>query len=375
MPELPEIATMVAALKPRIVGHVITHALFEEEGLLEGHTPIEARKALLGREIVGVARWGKYMRIDCAGTVGGDILDLVEPRGKSGARKTRPKAAPLPPDASIVVRRPATLADAMPLGDGGDWIHGAAIDRLRTAEKRGHAAPIAAPARQRLLAARRRQLGRYPAGERSSLIVHLRMTGRCYLMNDNGQMLPPRTRFAITLTGEDENLIFGMKDVRRLGTARVLTGAAAHAWPGDLDLGPDALTTRWTGNTLRKRLTGALPIKLALLDQSRLAGVGNIYASEALFRAAIHPGRRADTLSTDEWQRLAAKIPELLRHSIRNWCQLSRWIGPSVEGYGDFNGELAVYDRRGEPCRRCGGIVHSMVQGARTTFYCPGCQV
>ncbi|HEX7878612.1 MAG TPA: DNA-formamidopyrimidine glycosylase family protein [Candidatus Eisenbacteria bacterium] len=374
MPELPEIATMVKALKSRIIGRVVTHSVFEESGLLDGGSPEQARKAILGREIVDVARCGKYVRIDFAGTIGGDILDLIEPRRKGGARKMKPKAAPLPPDASLVVRRPATLADALVLADGDDWIHGAAIDALRTTEKRGHGAPLTAPARQRLLAARRRQFGRYASGERSSLLVHLKMTGRWYLMNDNGQMLPPRTRFAIMLTFEDENLVLGMKDVRRLGTARVLTGAAAHAWPADLELGPDALTTRWTGNTLKKRVSGSLPIKLALLDQSRLAGVGNIYASEALHRAAIHPARPADSLTNEEWQRLAVTIPDLLRHSIRNWCHLSRWVGPSVEGYGNFNGELGVYDRRGESCRRCKGIIHSMVQGARTTFYCPGCQ-
>src|SRR6187549_27247 len=188
MPELPEIDTMVRALRPRITGWIVTHAVFEEAGLLEGHTPEQARKAILGREIVDVARRGKYVRIDFAGTAGGDILDLIEPRRKGGARKLKPKSAPLPPDASLVVRRPATLADALVLSGGGDWIHGAAIDALRTAEKRGHAAPLAAPARQRLLAARRRQLGRYPSGERSSLLVHLKMTGRWYLMNDNGQV-------------------------------------------------------------------------------------------------------------------------------------------------------------------------------------------
>jgi formamidopyrimidine-DNA glycosylase len=374
MPELPEIATMVAALKPKITGYVVTHAVFEAEGLLDGHTAEAARQAVLGREVVDIARRGKYVRVDFAGTVGGDILDLVEPRRRNGRRKLAPKAAPLPPDASFVVRRPDTLAEALVLAEGEDWIHGAAVDRLRSAEKRGHAAPLAAPARRKLVADRRTTLGRYAPGERSSLIIHLKMSGRYFVMNDNGQMLPPRTRLALSLTGEDENLLFGMKDVRRLGRVRVTTGAAAHAWPDDLGLGPDALATRWTGASLARQVTGALPIKLALLDQSRLAGVGNIYASESLHRAGIHPGRRADQLTAAEWDRLATVIPGLLRHSMKNWCRLSRWVGPSVEGYGDFNGELDAYDRRGEPCRRCGGTIHSMVQAARTTFYCPGCQ-
>ena len=375
MPELPEIATMVRALRPRLLGRTVTHVVLEDGGLVEGKSVAEVRAALLGREIVVVVRQGKYMRLDLAGSVGGEWIDLFEPRRRNGSLKRSQKSRPLPPDGCLVVRRPESLAEALQIGAGDDWIHGPAIEAIRTAEKRGHSSPITAENRAGLLEARRQQLGRYEAGERSSLVLHLKMTGRYFVMNDNGQALPPRTRLAMAVAGEEDHLVFGLKDVRRLARAQLLVGAAAHDWPADLELGPDALITRWSGVRLEKQVSGALPIKLALLDQSRLAGIGNIYASEVLNRTRIHPTRRADSLTTAEWNRLASAIPKLLRHSIRHWCSLSRWIGPSVEGYGDFGGELRVYDRRGEACRRCGGVVRSMVQAARTTYYCPDCQV
>lgn len=374
MPELPEIATMVKALRPRLIGRTITHLVLEETGLLEGHSITDVRAALLGREIIDVVRLGKYVRLDLAGTVGGEWIDLFEPRRRNGSLKKSQKSRPLPPDGSLVVRRPETLAEALLVGPEDDWIQGPAIDAIRTREKRGHSSPIAKGDRAALIESRRRKLGGYQPGERSSLVFHLKMTGRYYVMNDNGQALPPRTRLAMTVADDEEHLVFGLKDVRRLASARILVGKEAHAWPDDLGLGPDALTTRWSGARLEARLSGALPIKPALLDQSRLAGVGNIYASELLNRTRIHPGRRANSLTPAEWNRLAMMLPKLLRHAIRTWCMLSRWIGPSVEGYGDFGGELRVYDRRGEACRRCGGIIRSMVQAARTTWYCPDCQ-
>ncbi|TPW18235.1 MAG: formamidopyrimidine-DNA glycosylase [bacterium] len=375
MPELPEIATMVRAMRPRLVGRTITHVVLEEGGLIDGRSIAAVRSALVGREIVGVVRHGKYVRIDLAGSVGGEWIDLFEPRRRNGQLKKAQKSRPLPSDASMVVRRPETLAEALRVGAEDDWIHGPAMDAIRTAEKRGHSAPSGEADRAGLIEARRRRLGRYEAGERASLVFHLKMTGRYFVMNDNGGALPPRTRLAMTVAGDEDHLVFGLKDVRRLARVQLFTGGAAHEWPAGLCLGPDALTTRWSGVRLQKQVSGALPIKLALLDQSRLAGIGNIYASEVLSLTRINPARRADSLTTPEWNRLAAAIPKLLRHSIRHWCAISRWIGPSVEGYGDFGGKLRVYDRRGEACRRCGGVVRSMVQGARTTFYCPDCQV
>ena len=144
MPELPEIATMVRALRPRLLGRTVTHVVLEEGGLVEGKSVAEVRAALLGREIVGVVRRGKYMRLDLAGSVGGEWIDLFEPRRRNGSLKRSQKSRPLPPDGCLVVRRPETLAEALQIGAGDDWIHGPAIDAIRTAEKRGHSSPIAA---------------------------------------------------------------------------------------------------------------------------------------------------------------------------------------------------------------------------------------
>lgn len=350
MPELPEIATMLKALRPRILGRRIVHVVAASENLMESGTPAELRAALVGGRIVDAARRGKTVRID------------VAPVSARRAKRKRPPA----PATSLARHRHGSLEELLPAGpDENFWTYGPRVDAARAAEKRGRSRPGVAPAPPP---------EPLETGQVASLVLHLRMTGRYFVMPDNGQLLPPRTRLVLALEGEDEDLLVGVKDVRRLARARLLTGDDAHAWPMELGLGPDALESRLNGEKLRLRLAGRLPIKLALLDQKRLAGVGNIYASEALHRARIHPARSADSLTPAEWNRLAQTIPDLLRHSMRHWCALSRWVGPSVEGYGDFQGELSAYDRAGERCRRCRGTIESLVQAGRTTFYCSGCQ-
>jgi len=115
-------------------------------------------------------------------------------------------------------------------------------------------------------------------------------------------------------------------------------------------------------------------VKAFLLDQTRLAGVGNIYACEALHHAAIAPRRRADRLGPERAARLHAAIVTVLERGIAN-------RGTSFSDYVDADGAagenqhaLAVYGREGQPCPRCGRAVRRLVQGARSTFYCPVCQ-
>lgn len=296
MPELPEVATLVRALKPRILGVTIRGVEVRDRQLLVETSPRRLRAALVGAVICGVARWGKVVRLD------------FEP----------------------AERGPGECA--------------------RTA-----------------------------AG--ASLFIHLRMTGRYFVMKTGDRArprvsgaLPPATRLVLTADGRNGPLLIGLKDKRRLARIRLAGPAEAHRWPRWLDLGPDALDEPLDGPALADRVWGRLPIKLALLDQSRIAGLGNIYSAEVLHRTRIHPARRACDLTPAEWRALAREIPKLLLHSMRRWCLVCRRIGPGDEGFGRFDGELRVYGRPGQRCRRCGGRIESMVQAGRTTWYCGGCQ-
>jgi formamidopyrimidine-DNA glycosylase len=140
-------------------------------------------------------------------------------------------------------------------------------------------------------------------------------------------------------------------------------------------LGPDPLVDPPTGESLRELARGArVAVKNFLLDQRRIAGLGNIYASEVLHRASLDPRRRAGALSTPEWARVAREIPLVLEASIERMgttFSTYRTIWNEPGGYGD---QLLVYDRAGQPCRRCGKPVRRIVQGGRATFFCPGCQ-
>lgn len=346
MPELPEVATMVRVFRPRLVGRLVRHAVADDRYLMEEGGPDALREALVGTRVHGVFRRGKYVRVD---------FEPSLPPARRDPIWRRPPSAGL----SVALTRPARLAELL---------------NRDSADKPGRSAPRNGANAESLLREWLAAWSRASGGRRVSLLLHLKMTGRYFLMNDNGFPLPPRTRLVLSVSGEEDDILFGLKDPRRLARARLLEGDDAHTWPAWLDLGPDALDTRWTGARLAARLAGSTPIKLALLDQKRLAGVGNIYASELLHRARVSPARRADRLTDAEWNRLARELPKLLRHSMAHWCHLSRWVGPAVEGYGDFQGGLAVYGRSGERCGRCRGTVRSMTQGSRTTFYCSDCQ-
>lgn len=139
------------------------------------------------------------------------------------------------------------------------------------------------------------------------------------------------------------------------------------------DLGPDALEI--TPAHLSSRLKASKrPIKAALLDQSVVAGVGNIYADESLFLSNIHPGRWCTTLTPREWKRLARAIPQVLQSSIAAG-------GSTLRDYVDANGRPGkakerhwVYGRGSKPCLKCGRPLESSVVAQRTTVHCPGCQ-
>ena len=179
------------------------------------------------------------------------------------------------------------------------------------------------------------------------LLVHLRMTGWFEFER------PKRYRAAIHTTRGTAYF----EDARRLGIMRIMT-------PEQLDralekLGPDPLVD---GCDLSGLQTTSRPIKVALLDQQLVAGVGNIYASESLWRARINPRRRSDSLKSTELRTLSRAIVASLRSAIA--------YGPRIFEVQRF----AVYGREGEPCRRCGTTIRRLMQAQRSTYFCPRCQ-
>lgn len=162
-------------------------------------------------------------------------------------------------------------------------------------------------------------------------------------------------------------------DVRRLGGFRLLSPADWRA--REAELGPEPLNRQFTAERLRQSLSaGRAPIKNALLDQRRLVGIGNIYASEALHVARIAPERTSSALSESEVNALHAAIREVLTAALEA-------SGTSLRDYRAINGQsgkyqdrLRVYDREGRPCDRCGGVIRRSIQAGRSTYSCPGCQ-
>lgn len=203
------------------------------------------------------------------------------------------------------------------------------------------------------------------------LLVHLRMTGsfRC---GDSGPTATDPHRRALVELDDGSKLAF--RDVRRFATWTVVEpGALSEHLEGKL--GPEPLERSFTARRLREALAGrSLAIKSALLDQRVVAGIGNIYADEALWRARISPCRPAGSLSPDEVRRLAAAIRAVLRRGLaRQGATLRDYRGPGGEA-GSMQEAFRVYGRAGEPCPCCFARIERIVLSGRTSCFCPVCQ-
>jgi formamidopyrimidine-DNA glycosylase len=197
-------------------------------------------------------------------------------------------------------------------------------------------------------------------------IVHLGMTGRLLVTTSDGPLAPHTHARLHLASGRELRFV----DPRRFGRLefRSLAAGAGFAPPGSEPL---EVSERQFAALFRSR---RLPVKAALLNQSLLAGVGNIYADESLFRAGIRPRRRTHRIAIAEYDRLRLALREVLRQAIRLG-------GSSVSDYVDADGmrgffqlEHCVYQRTGEPCRRCGTPIRRILVGGRGTHYCPKCQ-
>ena len=203
----------------------------------------------------------------------------------------------------------------------------------------------------------------------SVAIVHLRMTGQLIFRPQPGER-PARFEWRL----EPATTLF-FQDVRRFGRLWALEPAAEEEFFGSRGMGPEPFGPEFTTAYLRGALRDRrAPLKAFLLDQRRIAGVGNIYADEAQFRARLHPLRSAGSVGPREAQRLHAAILETLQAGIdHEGSSIESFIDPAGQR-GRFQEILNVYQRTGEPCRACGTIVERVVVGGRGTHYCPHCQ-
>ena len=203
------------------------------------------------------------------------------------------------------------------------------------------------------------------------LLVHLRMTGSFRHAPGDGLPDDPYRRAVVRL---DDGSDVAYRDVRRFGTWLLLEPDELPPYL-EARVGREPLTAAFTAKRLAERLHGRrAPIKAALLDQRTLAGMGNIYVDEALWRARIHPLRPAGELTLDEVKRIHRGVRQALQAGLaRQGATLRDYVTPDGAA-GAMQHEFKVYGRAGEPCDRCGTPIEKTRAGGRGTWYCPHCQ-
>jgi formamidopyrimidine-DNA glycosylase len=206
--------------------------------------------------------------------------------------------------------------------------------------------------------------------ESGTLLLHLGMSG-------NLRVVPAATarlrhdHFDLLL---DSGVALRFNDPRRFGSL-IYTSGEPREHPLLARLGPEPFSAAFDADYLYRITRGRrVAIKQLLMNSQLVVGVGNIYASEALFRARLRPGRAARSLTRADAARLVRAIRAVLRQAIRaGGTTLRDYLGADgAPGY--FRQRLYVYERRGKPCRRCGTPVRAVTQGQRSTYYCPSCQ-
>lgn len=198
------------------------------------------------------------------------------------------------------------------------------------------------------------------------LLAHMRMTGHLFVASKRTS--PPRGTAVLFRLSSGESLVF--RDPRGLGTMRLVARAEADALLSRLGIEPfsDAFTASELFRMTRNRRS---PLKLFLMDQRWIAGLGNIYAAEALWRSRLDPRMPATKISRTDCVRLRKAIVDVLKEAVAAARAHYRRPG-SIRESEDF--QPAVYQRESEACLRCGWPVRRIIQGGRSTFYCPQCQ-
>lgn len=206
--------------------------------------------------------------------------------------------------------------------------------------------------------------------DRGAIILHLGMSGSLRLLPQDAPALL-HDHLDLVL---DSGVCVRLNDPRRFGSV-IWTPTDPLAHPLLASLGPEPLSAEFDGGYLARAARGRrIAVKQFLMNAQVVVGVGNIYASEALFRAGIRPRRAAGRLRREEFDALAQAIKAVLKDAIRaGGTTLRDYINPEgMPGY--FRQKLYVYERLGEPCRICRSPIKHLVQGQRSTYFCPSCQ-
>jgi formamidopyrimidine-DNA glycosylase len=205
----------------------------------------------------------------------------------------------------------------------------------------------------------------------STLLVHLGMSGRLCLAERS------------TPAEAHEHVVFGLasgrdlrfRDPRRFGLVKAQATDRLESSSLLQHLGVEPLSEEFDGARLRALADGRRgPVKTFLMDGRLVVGVGNIYATESLHRAGIHPARSVARIGEERWSRLANAVRAVLERAIADGGTTLNDFANGLGEQGYFQTRLLAYDRAGEPCETCGTFIRRLVQGGRSTYYCPSCQ-
>ena len=276
------------------------------------------------------------------------------------------------PEAEIIVRGIRTAVSGRSIEDV-DVLHGDVLGVTATRLRKGLAG-------RRIAGAGRRAKNVLLELDDGSVVwINLGMTGRVLALPRPPRSGPVRARYGpvathpavVFLLGDGTDLVFD--DSRRFGTIAHLDPPASQA--RSRTFGPEPLTDEFTPMGLSGGLRASrAPVRSWLLDQRKLAGVGNIYANEALFLAGIHPARRTHTVRRHEAEALHKSLRSVLAAAVRAGGTTIRDYRNAQGGEGEYVRELRVYGQEGSPCVKCGSIVQRVVFGNRSAFLCPACQ-
>ncbi len=205
------------------------------------------------------------------------------------------------------------------------------------------------------------------------LVVHLRMTGKFMVLGPDDSL--PKHAHAVFYLDDERRLVFN--DQRQFGVMRLVAASRVSQTKGIEQLAPEPFSDDFSLDYLKQTLTRSRrTLKTLLLDQTRVLGLGNIYASEALFRAGINPFVVAAELSPRRVPRLHQGIRDVLRAAISgNSSRRLNLESPEGFSYGAAFGKVwQVYDREGKPCYKCGTPIRRLNHAGRSTYWCPRCQ-